>query len=857
MFKSTIISIILTTTFLVFSGCSSGGGGSGSSNAPEAKADVSYELEQGTVIVESSKAEEMSVVPEINASNYTDSLVFKAPDSGIFSEYKVGDTMMSGVSDKAPYGFLRKITKIEEVGGELVITTVQGTLLEATNNLEIDYNSANITPDAIASIQLVQGVVLENMNLDNSGKILSVATTKGDALFDISIDHTFTHDGGDVTVSGRTTFDFGIIFKLRTEYLVIPEYFKTSIVIDQGTRLSIVSNNGIDYKDDISLGSIQLAPISLGAVVIVPKIDLVLRADGKVQANFAVSASESFHGEIGVEYKRDRSPSWEPINENVAETDYALPNLESVNAYIKVNAGPEFSLMVYGVVGPYMFLSGFGELDVSAVTPPNLDLTLDVGVEYELGVKVEILWIDRNYELASDDLFRVNVLKLENELIPDAVYLTDPMEGEFILYGPVKKITTTHSGVLPDRVDFLIDGTTIGIDSVEPYEIDWDTNTTELGTHTVKIVSYDASGNELANDSAQVDLREAKWRESSMSGITSIGHSDFSYGTGYVFGLSANNLSSVIQKTTNGGKTWSVYLEEPIGVFTLAPLKKGFMKSDGTLIGLEILSTNLYSMDGIGRTKIFDGFGGEYSGVRDFGLDNSGNIIAILDKGGYPYMASISMLGVATDLDAVEDNSGNPAVLGTAAVEFSRVSEDAIVYDTKAIDETTGTMNSGFMISHNSGSSWSWQDFNGVDFGFLDTIDGAYFISTDEIVLVGTTYIDVTDYDDPLSVIQLLPNSAFVVKTTDGGVSWQRVDVPGAKGFNSVTFFNDKEGFASVYAQTNTAEPKVYKTDNGGLIWVPVDEVSTTQRIVRVQFSNEYSGVAVGDEGDVFRFALD
>ncbi len=72
-----------------------------------------------------------------------------------------------------------------------------------------------------------------------------------------------------------------------------------------------------------------------------------------------------------------------------------------------------------------------------------------------------------------------------------------------------------------------------------------------------------------------------------------------------------------------------------------------------------------------------------------------------------------------------------------------------------------------------------------------------------------------------------------------------------------MTFFNDKEGFASVYAQTNTAEPKVYKTDNGGLIWVPVDEVSTTQRIVRVQFSNEYSGVAVGDEGDVFRFALD
>jgi len=852
-----ISSGLVLSILLVFSACSSGGGNSsGGSTIPPAKKEVSYELEKGTVLVGNSQTKEMTSIPEINASNYKGNLDFKAPNSGAFAKYKVGDTLISGVTDNSPNGFLRKITNIQNVGGELVISTEQGKLLEATNNLHIDYSSSNITPDKISSIQLSKGVVLENMKLDKSGKILAASTTKGNSLFDISIDHTFTHNGGDVTVKGRTTFDFGIIFKLETEWLVVPEYFKSSIVIDQGTKISINSNNGVNYNQKISIGLITLAPISLGPVVIVPTINLVLEANGQVQANFALSASESFHGEIGEEYKRSRSPSWKPIKEKTSKTDYALPNLENINANIKVDAGPEFSLMVYGIVGPYMFLNGFGDFKATVTTAPNVDLSLDVGVAYKLGVKVDVLWVDENYALVSDDLFRINVLKLEDKPVPNAIYLTDPMENEFILYGPVKKVKAVYSGVDPAKIDFLLDGTKIGSDNTKPYEIAWDTNTSSLGFHTLKVVSYDNSGNKIAEDNTSLDLREAKWREGSISGTTLINESDFLYGTGYTFEEDGGN--AVIQETTNGGKTWHIFYEKPMGLAS-GPFEKGLISPNGSVIALEVLSRDLFAVNASGRTGLFGGFSGDYTGVRDFGLNNSGEIIALLDKGGYPYIAKISNSGsgVATELAAVEDNSGNPGSFGKTAIEFSKVSEDAIVYGMKAINMTTGAMNSGFMISHNGGGSWSWKDFNGVDFGFLETLDGACFISTNKIVLVGTISTDETDYSVQIPALHIVPNSAFVLITTDGGDTWQRIEVPNAKGFSSVTFINDQEGFASVNGETDTAQPKVYKTVNGGLTWAPVDETSTKERIVKVQFSNEYSGMAVGNKGTVFRFALD
>ncbi len=856
MFTKRMVSTVMITVFLFFSACSSGGddASSGTHTIPPAKEEVSYELEQGTIEVEPSETQAMIVVPEINASNYQNELDFRTPNSGVYADYEVGDTLMSGVSEKAPNGYLRKITKIQEVGGELVITTKQGVLLEATNNIHIDYSSSNITPDDIKKVSLRPGVTLENIKLSSDGTVLAAPALKGGSLFDISIDQTFTHSGGDVTVKGRTTFDFGIIFKLETEYLVIPEYFKTSIVIDQGTKIAITSNNGIAYDDKISLGSISLAPITIGPVVIVPKIYLALNVDGQIQANFALSASESFHGEVGVEYKRGRSPSWKPIHEKESQTDYALPNLDSVNARIKANAGPEFSLMVYGVVGPYMFLSGFGEFEAHVTTAPNLDLHLDVGVEYELGVKVEILWIDEDYELASDDLFRINVLKLDDEPIPDAIYLTDPMENEFILYGPAKIVTAVYSGTVPARVDFLLDDVSIGSDNAKPYEVTWDTNASSLGAHTLKVTSYDSSGAVMANDSATIDLREAKWREGSVGDVTIVGNSDFSYGTGVVF--AQNDHYSVIKETTDGGKTWSV-LENKLMGLALGPITKGVISPQG-IIGLEALSTDLYKIDSSGRTQIFDGFAGDNSGIFELGLNSSGDVFVILHKDdGTPYISNISDNGDATDIAALKDNDGWLAALGTPSITFSKVSEDAIVFDMKAVNTDTGAMNSGFMISHNSGDSWVWKDFNGADFGFLETIDGACFISKDEIVLVGTKLIDATDYDAPVPSLLMLPNGAFVVKTTDGGATWNRTEVTGAKSFSSVTFFNDKEGFASVNAQSDTPEPKVYKTEDAGLTWSPVEEVSTKERIIKVQFSNEYSGMAVGDEGTVFRFALD
>ena len=857
MLKSRILSLVVTIAFLLFNGCGGGGGSSSSSGgSTDTKAEVSYDLEDGTVVVNSSLVDEMSVVPDINASNYKDTLVFRMPNSGGFANYKVGDTLMSGASAKAPYGFLRKITAIDVNGSELVISTVQANLLEATNNLKIDYESQNISADQISSIELAQGVVLENMKLDDKGQVLAVATSQGSSLFDISIDHTFHYNGGDVTVSGRTTFDFGIIFKLETEYLVVPEYFKTSLVIDQGTKLSIKSSNGIDFQDSISIGSIQLAPISLSAIVIVPRIDLVLKADGTIEANFALSASESFHGEIGVEYKNDRSPRWKPIHTFEPQTDYALPNLESVSADMKANAGPQFSLMIYGVVGPYAYLSGFGELDMSAASASNINLTLDVGVEYELGVYVDILWVDENYKLVEDDLFRINLITLNNEALPDEIYLTEPMVGEFILYGSTKNLSAIYSGVLPSKVEFFVDDVSVGSDITEPFAIDWDTNKSTVGAHTVKSVSYDSNEEVISEDSVDIELREAKWREGAVSGISNVVDGVFLYNHGYVWGYDEATQMYIISESTDNGQTWSTYFQEGILHGSIWD-RKGFIAPDAGLLAVEFGARNLYQVDQDGKTTLFDSFDANGTILWDFGLNNSGEIRTVsTDADSNPYIGKLTSTTEMTKVADISDTQGSTAVTSATRINFSRVSEDAIVYGIRFINETTSSMTFNYMLSHDGGDSWSLGDFNGVTIGFYDAIADAYFVSEDEIILVGTHYVDNTDYEDDFSAIQLDPESAFVLKTTDGGANWQRIDVA-TSGFQTVTFLNDKKGYASVnYIESETTGPKVFKTLDGGLTWSVAEEIATDEKIVRVQFSNEYSGVAIGVHGTVYRFSL-
>ncbi|VVB62307.1 Uncharacterised protein [uncultured archaeon] len=93
--------------------------------------------------------------------------------------------------------------------------------------------------------------------------------------------------------------------------------------------------------------------------------------------------------------------------------------------------------------------------------------------------------------------------------IQDNEYLIDKFPLTFI-YGPINITASASSGIRIAKVEFFIDGKSIGNDSVAPYICLW--NPTDLKDdlsvkHTIKVVAYDLEG-----DSASTQLDIIKWR---------------------------------------------------------------------------------------------------------------------------------------------------------------------------------------------------------------------------------------------------------------------------------------------------------------------------------------------------------
>lgn len=80
------------------------------------------------------------------------------------------------------------------------------------------------------------------------------------------------------------------------------------------------------------------------------------------------------------------------------------------------------------------------------------------------------------------------------DLTPPTVRLTSPAAGATVS-GVVQLAADASDNRAVAKVDFAVDGTTLGSDSSAPYTHPWDTATYANGPHTVRAVAFDAAGN--------------------------------------------------------------------------------------------------------------------------------------------------------------------------------------------------------------------------------------------------------------------------------------------------------------------------------------------------------------------------
>ena len=773
-----------------------------------------------------------AIISAIDTSNFTFTI---NGETDLSKNLKVGDVIVDSVSEKAPYGYLRKIKSIDSKKGNLVLETEQASLPEVLSKANISFNSGQLKHSQLEKVVLAPGVQMKSpKNADFT-------------VFELDFNETFTNDQGEFNIHGHSELSISVFFDYDYNFhlFALPPHlevtkFETGIQLDQASSISMVCEEGASFEEDYLLATFSFTPWTFMAgpipIVLVPRINLVLEADGTISAEYTASASESFTGRLGVKYSDD--DGWNTIEDSDPQHDFVAPNID-LDANANADIGPRVSLLLYGMAGPFVYVSAYADITSHLYTTTgNWDLTFTLGLRGQIGVEVDVIGFsaDKNYPFS---IFVDTLMHLDNEPFGNALYLEYPVNNESYPIGDNINITTDYVGTIPDEVVFNIDGIDVYSDNTYPFEFSWATSSLDPGEHTIEIRGI-INGIAKTQDNATISLYVVYW---STLDLSSLGLSDATTCTDVVFRDGTTGWMTVaspgngkILQTNDGGSTWTEKSN------TSFPMSEFEMLTDTKGIYLDYFHNVKYSSDAgatleqlnyneIGVTQptfqdkdIFD---------IDISTENE-EIIAIGKDTGIPYHFLICRANISDHFPINDFEIPFPNEYGMPPKIEMKLNR-GLVYG--VIDEDNPST-AYYMISNDGGVNWTSSQFYSITNSNTYLRD-ADFITEDKGWIVGSEN-----------------GNAIVLLTTDGCQTWEKVTIPGAASFGSVDFTGPEEGYASVFDYGTNSISRLYRTQDGGYTWDEVTEVTSTSPMNKVFFLNSNMGFVVGKGSDIHRYHL-
>lgn len=753
-------------------------------------------------------------------------------NTSLLQGLQTGDIIVDSVSEKAPYGYLRKIKTINALkDGTTTIETEQAKLTEAVTQGSINFRTGKVMMGQVERYVLADGVQLQNLKQTDF------------TVFSLDYDQVFETENGKITVSGHTELDIDFFFDFDWyfEYLALPphpvvEKFETGVEINQSASLNVVSENGASLHERIPLAQFYFMPwtFMLGPipVVFVPRIELFVEMDGSITAVFTASASESFTGRVGSRYTD--ANGWSEIADKTYQTDFAAPNLDA-GASFTSHIGPEIALLLYGVAGPFANVTGCGQVSAYLYTSTgNWDLEFKVGSQAKVGVKVDIIGFDESWS-KEFCLFEEVVMQLQNEPFGNHLYLQHPVEGQVHLVGDPLLVQTSYTGETPDEVLFIIDGTAVFTDDTEPFEYNWITDGLSEGIHTVGVSAF-LDGAEIGFDGARVDFKIPVW---DILTLSDLGLNESTTASDLYFINSAKGWMTIkglqngmILQTVDAGLHWELVHQTNKGLEKILPFN-----DLGEAVILDEFGDVWHTTDG-GNSLSLLTYGDfsqptfQWKNIYDLASNHAGELVAVGKDTGIPYHYRIYRADMAFHDPTGYFEIPYPNEYGAAPKIVMR-GNNGLLYNVLNEDEPT---KSYYMITTDGGVSWQ-----GSAFGVLDAnamLNDAFIPDNEHLWLVGEEN-----------------DNAIVVMSDDAGQSWTKVALTGIPAFSSVHFINNTDGFASTGENSADAEAKVFKTTDGGHNWEPMIETNTVYGMTEVFFLGEDFGVVSGKGHQIFRYA--
>lgn len=774
--------------------------------------------------------ETRNAISSIDTSNFT--FTFNG-STEILSGLKVGDILVDSISDKAEFGYLRKITAITASKGETIVETEQGKLSEAVPQGSIRFQSGPLEQSQLKTIELAKGVTL-------------LPATRFKA-FEFEFDkemHDPDNPNAKINIEGLASFSFENIlefdwsFALDWDFVEV-DLFKSAIHIEQFGSIDVQSQNGAVFKESISFAKMVFTPWTFAVgpvpVTISPQIELIIEASGIVKAELSCFASEEYAGEIGLEYTSENG--WKGIGESDADLKFVPPAL-SAGCNFQTHVGPVTKLLFYGVAGPMLNISAFYELKADLLTATNYwNLEFNVGARSQAGINISILGFPLNY---TKDLFeyKVNVFSLNNEPFDNSVNIINPVENHNYAVGKNIQIRTTTTGETPSEVQFYANDQLIGTDNEAPYEYNWNTSSYEMGSYTLKTKSV-LSNEILESEVININLINATWEVIDMTGIG--GQNDGSANKD-IFFADANtawiaggaSIGGYLLKTMDGGNSWENIAPEgfilPINqILYLNDDKQLLRMSEGSVFLSGVWNKEFGYLNYLGDwVATFDD-----EKIYNLAINADGMIQAI----GKPLIYDENFYIYEVNSSTHEQTASTQIDYHDAYPKIHFYRNKGIVYNIKS---NNNPLKQYYMITDNGGASWETKEINVSGITANDEIENAFFLDENKGWLVGNE-----NYEN-----------AIVLITEDGGQSWEKVSIPEAYTFGSVQFFDQNEGYATVSSCSLLGEAgyKLYHTQDGGYTWEAVEDVYTDKGMNKVFFLGSEVGMVAGMGTNAYRY---
>ncbi len=775
-------------------------------------------IADNTFVIDAQTREKIS---EIDTTDFTFTL---SEHSHLSEDLSIGDIIVDDTSSIAPYGYLRRIKTIDNSKGDVVIETEQAKLTDAIRQGTINFTSGTVSKSDIQRIKLAEGVELSQNKF---------------TVFDFDYSKTVQTSTGSLEISGHTSLsmDFYFYMSWGFDFWTFSPYiaeFGTGVNINQDASIMTLAESGLTFDETIPIASFYFTPYTVWVgpvpVVFVPKVSLFIDTNGEITGVFTASASEEYMGKIGVKYTHD--DGWDDVNLKNFTTDFTPPNL-NLAANFQTHLTGKMSLLVYGIAGPFVSMSGCSEVGASLTNNDNWDLFFNVGSMVRAGLEIDIIGVQpyaNEYCLFVDTIYQLHDQPLSN-----SINIMSPTDGSYYNIGYNLNIETSVTGEAPDRVVFYINNSEVFSDTEAPYEYLWDTNDEIAGTYNLKVEEY-INNSLIDEDNVNVTLQATSW---SMVDLSSLGLdgstniTDVIFTSNYKGWISYRDVGlGVILNTTDGGNTWNEVYSNPI------PLDRIVMHNtdDGHILSITDVLETFDGASSMAPLEYNDGYNlvGTFAHdvITQIGYNLNNELIAV----GEPEANDYYNYFYRVNLDSNEPTEPYqiPHLYEYQSVKMAATANNVILY---SIFDNDDMSNQFYMVSSDGGQTFTDHQFTNIPVSL--NLHGAYILDEYKAWIVGGTNA----------------TGAIVLISDDGGISWTKQQFADIPYFSSVHFLNTDEGYATVGASSATEEAKLYYTSDGGYTWEPVDQVSSTQAMNKVYFLGINKGFVVGYGNEIFKFS--